>query len=794
MSAIDPGVEDGIKEGADTIESDRSEDDRQEQEQADQKLGAEWWFASTACPLLAGRLGPMASGFNICSLVHEWRLSIPPGPGAGENDGHVIPDPRWVIAINALSLLSALIGNASLLLNMARRLRFSIAQPITITGFLLAGILLIADMAAMTSKSHYGITNPALKPPARHALTQAFYYAIFAAINYMVIGLLMCLNVYGAIRGHYKRAFELTSSQRTLMLQTMSFIAYLLLGALVYSYIEGWEFLNAVYWANVTLLTVGLGDFSPATSVGRGLLFPFAIGGILIVGLVIGSIRSLILERGKEKMGARITEKRRFNAVHNVDDRKETIKISMFAKADFSADPALSPAQRREEEFEVMRKVQEAAERERRWFALSMSGSFALILWFVGAVIFMCTEYEQEWTYLGSLYFSFTSLMTIGYGDIYPQSNSGRAFFVFWSLLAIPSLTILISNMGDTIIKWFSDITVWVGSVTVLPGEAGLRATLRNALKALTDSLKTFTLPGIFGAAPLEHPKRLSRTEYDDRMLDWLAGRLGPYVDEGDVDKPQGGKKHSDDLDQDIMFYHYVLARECRNLSKDLSASPPKNYDWADWEYYLKLMGNEDDPVDFPGQNHPDIMVPEAMRAPKHEIPSSHPGPGDNEKIVQGPTTDSAVDEEPESEDTEVASSRDHPSPELTSVVDGNVDRQTSVLEHKEASKKGHKKRHLKKNPDEEPEYLRNWSWLSNESPLMSQKSEAEWILDRLSAALERELNRTRRGYRRKPPIGLQDAQRNQSGGSADPEKISAEGEAGAREQSKLERADKDER
>lgn len=59
-----------------------------------------------------------------------------------------------------------------------------------------------------------------------------------------------------------------------------------------------------------------------------------------------------------------------------------------------------------------------------------------------------------------ALYFSYTSLLTIGYGDYSPHSNAGKAFFVLWSLLAVPSLTILISNMGDTIVKWFSDFTV----------------------------------------------------------------------------------------------------------------------------------------------------------------------------------------------------------------------------------------------------------------------------------------------------------------------------------------------
>jgi potassium channel subfamily K len=95
-----------------------------------------------------------------------------------------------------------------------------------------------------------------------------------------MVATMMLVTVYGAYAGHYDKEFQLTMSQRTLMLQTISFLVYLLLGALVYSHIEGWAYLDAVYWADFTLLTVGIGDYSPATHLGRGLLFPFAIGGI----------------------------------------------------------------------------------------------------------------------------------------------------------------------------------------------------------------------------------------------------------------------------------------------------------------------------------------------------------------------------------------------------------------------------------------------------------------------------------------------------------------------------------
>lgn len=72
-------------------------------------------------------------------------------------------------------------------------------------------------MAALTSGANYRITYEPAIPEENHALTQAFYYSIFAAVLYFCITILMCLTVYGANRHYYKKEFSLTVSQRTLV-------------------------------------------------------------------------------------------------------------------------------------------------------------------------------------------------------------------------------------------------------------------------------------------------------------------------------------------------------------------------------------------------------------------------------------------------------------------------------------------------------------------------------------------------------------------------------------------------
>jgi potassium channel subfamily K len=85
---------------------------------------------------------------------------------------------------------------------------------------------------------------------------------------------------------------------------------------------------------------------------------------------------------------------------------------------------------------------------------------------------------------------------------------------------------------------------------------------------------------------------------------------------------------------------------------------------------------------------------------------------------------------------------------------DGAVDRKTELrgqnTRHGERIKD---KLRLRRRPTDDP--MSEWSWLSEESPLMSRKTESEWILERLSATLVRELNRQRKGHKRQPPISM---------------------------------------
>jgi potassium channel subfamily K len=301
--------------------------------------------------------------------------------------------------------------------------------------------------------------------------------------------------------------------QRTLMLQTTFYAFYLALGAGIFSSIENWNYVDGIYFSHYTLLTIGLGsDFPLYETSARILLIPYAFLGVIFLGLIISSIRSLFLSRAKQKVRLRALDQERTRL------RKKRNSCP-------------------EHNFQLMRRTQNAADRSRKYWGLTSSATATLSLWLLGALVFYFSERHrpQHWSYWNAIYFSYTTLLTIGYGDFFPVSMSGKPFFVVWSMLAVPTMTIFISTMGDTVVGWVKKATFWISRRTILPEKHG---------------------------------------------EDEKSGNVGD------------GK----DIGTDDGVHMVRLAREIKRVAADVGSTPPKRYEWDRWQMWLELLGvNEEE-------------------------------------------------------------------------------------------------------------------------------------------------------------------------------------------------------
>ena len=58
-------------------------------------FGRDWWFASTAIPLLAATIGPLANVLSIAALVTSWRNNYDPAYPGDDEASIPYPDPHW---------------------------------------------------------------------------------------------------------------------------------------------------------------------------------------------------------------------------------------------------------------------------------------------------------------------------------------------------------------------------------------------------------------------------------------------------------------------------------------------------------------------------------------------------------------------------------------------------------------------------------------------------------------------------------------------------------------------------
>ena len=505
--------------------------------------------------------------------------------------------------------------------------------------------------------------------------------------------MILMINMLGYFMGHYPQHFTLTDEQRNLILQTMMFFLWLAGGAAVFAKVEHWSYVDALYFCDVTVLTVGFGDFYPITDTGRGLVFPFSVGGIIILGLMVSSIHKFAGELSKDNIIRKHMENRRIDTLSRAitpttEDRRRDDLEKQLAKRpgyrpsisspimNFDPDdrqihfapekesvrkdeePEPEPSQfmsskhhrgpmhrtfmfitspvrsvtrvvsrkpkalimkEEKDRFNAMRGIQLGAAKFKKWYALLLSVIAFGTLWCVGAIVFwQCEKDTQGMTYFQALYFCYVSLLTIGYGDLSPKSNAGKPFFIVWSLIAVPTMTILISDMGDTVISSFKQGTFKLADFTVLPKD--------GLFKELVDS-NPWIRQMIQNRAQRKRIKKGQEPEEDVPI---------PTIDE----------LVSEDLSEAELTKK--LAFSIRRTAEDMKHHERTRYTYEEWVEFTRL-------IRF----------------------------------------------------TRIGAAKD--------------------LEH-----------------DEETEGVVEWDWLSENSPMLSEQSEAEWVLDRLCESLLRLLSRNR--------------------------------------------------
>jgi hypothetical protein len=65
----------------------------------------------------------------------------------------------------------------------------------------------------------------------------------------------------------------------------------IVIGALLYHWLEGWGWLDSFYFVVITLTTIGYGDFSPTTPATKLITIFYGVNGVIVLLMLFDVIR-----------------------------------------------------------------------------------------------------------------------------------------------------------------------------------------------------------------------------------------------------------------------------------------------------------------------------------------------------------------------------------------------------------------------------------------------------------------------------------------------------------------------
>eukprot|EP00727_Mastigamoeba_balamuthi_P010307 m51a1_g59 hypothetical protein (738) ;mRNA; r:195607-199751 len=205
-----------------------------------------------------------------------------------------------------------------------------------------------------------------------------------------------------------------------------------------------WTYSNAVYFCTVTISSVGYGDISPQTDGGRAFVIVYSVLGFGVLAWTVGLVAHTLIrsvERNTEMVSRRTHAALTFMAM---SAKKGAAVAGAGGALDAFGgvmDSATKPV--REKVAMVWHKIGLQARLVSTFITF-----VALLLGFAG--IFSAIE---DWDYFRSFYYCWVTLTTIGYGDVSPKTDRGRATAIVMILLGLGVIAAVLGSIGGLISK-----------------------------------------------------------------------------------------------------------------------------------------------------------------------------------------------------------------------------------------------------------------------------------------------------------------------------------------------------
>lgn len=328
------------------------------------------YLAATA-PLVAAFISPLSFILDIPALSQNWFIDVPTPPAS--------------LGLSVVGLAFDAVGNGLLLSRFATtefaNRHWRILTNLSALSWFLKNILAIVNIALYTRGSYNG--QPTVK-------TEGWWAALLSICLSGLINILLLSNV--AVINTAMGKSSRTKGGKYLR-SLMALVSLLALEALAFSQIEGWTYVDALYFSVVSCLTIGFGDYSVKGTGGRALLFFFLIFSIILLAQFISVAQDYASEAIQRRRARWVVKYEQVQFKEALEkDRPGTL----------------------DEEMALLRKLNR--DEESRWQRQDMIIAIAAlgIFWLIGAGLF---SWIEGWAYSKSMYFAYCVFLTVGVSD-----------------------------------------------------------------------------------------------------------------------------------------------------------------------------------------------------------------------------------------------------------------------------------------------------------------------------------------------------------------------------------------
>ena len=116
-----------------------------------------------------------------------------------------------------------------------------------------------------------------------------------------IIGLVVLIGILFTVVARFARAIREMAHSTELRALLIIVVVTLLAGMVFYHRVEGWSFLDALYFSVISLTTVGYGDLSPQTSIGKIFTIIYILAGLGILAAFVTTVANIAFKRTDRK-------------------------------------------------------------------------------------------------------------------------------------------------------------------------------------------------------------------------------------------------------------------------------------------------------------------------------------------------------------------------------------------------------------------------------------------------------------------------------------------------------------